>query len=196
MLKRTLPFFPILIILVVSSCIAVPQGEISPDMATFIIQSMTATMWTPTASPTPSPNVVTIIDTLNGAIINSDPLRETIETRFSVLDVRFPMEPTSRQILTMQIDLECEWIFTDSCTPEESFVNLMHGFAADDKKVIKKIAAQVPATVDSVEITTFNHRVPDGTIVVNWQDVFDFATGKITGNQLGARILRIVRLAH
>ncbi|MGZ6316518.1 MAG: hypothetical protein ACXWNQ_04595 [Anaerolineales bacterium] len=77
--------------------------------------------------------------------------------------------------------------------PEESFANLMHGFAASDK-VTKKVAAQVPATVKSLEINTFNHRVMNGRITVNWQDVLDFAAGKINGNQLGARIIGIERL--
>ncbi len=193
MLKRALPFVPVLIALAFSACTATPA--LPPQAATFVIQSMTATMWTPTVAPTPVPDTGTIVDTLNGAIIDADPLGETIAAKFSVLDVRFPVDPASRQILTMQIDVECEWIFTNSCTPETSFVNLMHGLAGNDK-VIKKIAAQVPATVESLEVLTFNHRVQNGTIAVSWQDVLDFAAGRINGNQLGARIMRIVRLAN
>ena len=110
-----------------------PENGISPEAATSVIQSLTATMWTPTATPLPEPDLVAIIDGLNGVIVDSDPLRETIEAKFNVLDVHFPVEPNSQQILVMQIDMECEWITTNSCMPEESFANLMHGFAANDK---------------------------------------------------------------
>jgi hypothetical protein len=195
MLKRALPFLPILIFIAFSACTAMPQDGISSGAVTSVIQSLTATMWTPTPSPTPEPNLAIIMNTLNGVIIDSDPLGETVAAKFNVLDVHFPAEPSSGQRLTMQIDVECEWILTDSCTPEESFVRLMHGFDANDK-VIKKVAAEVPATVKSLEVSTFNHRVKDGTITVNWGDVLDFATGKITGNELGARIIGIVRFGH
>ena len=193
MWKRALPFFPILIFLAFAACTAMPENGISPEAATSVIQSLTATMWTPTATPIPEPDLAAIIDGLNGVIVDSDPLRETIEAKFNVLDVHFPVESNSNQILVMQVDMECEWIITNSCIPEESFANLMHGFAANDK-VTKRIAAQVPVTVRSLEVTTFNHRIRNGRITVNWQDVLDFAAGKINGNQLGARIIEIERI--
>ncbi len=192
MLKRVLPFFPILVILVFTACTATPQpSEIPSGAVTSFIQSMTAAAWTATPSVTPEPNTPTIIETLNSAIVDSDPLGETIEAKFDILDVRFPIDITSKRVLTMQIDIECEWIFTDSCTPEETFVNLMKGF--DPKhKLIDKISSQVPATVEIVEVTTFDHRVQNGKIMVRWKDVVDYATGKINGNQLGSRIVRLV----
>lgn len=194
MSKRALPFFPLLVILAMGACAQIPDTGISSREVTAVIQTMTATMWTPTPSPTPRPNTMTIINTLNGAIIDSDPLSETIAAKFSVLDVRFPIESASQQVLTMQIDVECEWVFANSCTPEVAFVHLMRGFLADEK-VFPKVAAQVPATLNLVEVRTFNHMVPDGTVVVNWNDVLEFATHKINGNQLGARI-RIVAGSH
>jgi hypothetical protein len=109
--------------------------------------------------------------------------------RFDVLDVHFPVDEVSHQMLAMQIDVECDWIFTDSCTAEETFASLMHGFIANDK-AIDKIRAQVPSTVKNVYVTTYNHMVRNGLIIVGWRDVVDFATHKITGNQLGARINR------
>ncbi|MCL4530233.1 MAG: hypothetical protein M1282_12550 [Chloroflexi bacterium] len=192
MLKRVLPFLPLLVILVFTACSSVSpqQGGISPEEVTAVIQTMTAALWTPTPSLTPEPDSRTITDLLNGVMIGSDPLSETIEAKFNVLDVRFPIEPNSKKVVTMQMDVECEWIFTDNCTPEETFVHLMKGF--DPKsKLIDKISAQVPPTVKIVEVTTFNHRVQNGKIIVNWQDMVDFATGKINGNQLGSRIVRL-----
>ncbi len=195
MSKRTLPIFPILAMLVIGACTELPASGITSSQVTSVVQTMTATMWTPTPSPTAEPNTLTIIDALNGAIINSDPLRDTIEAKFGVLDVRLPLDAGTHQITTIEIDVECEWILAENCAPEDSFVNLMHGFSANDK-VFKRISAQVPASVNTLVVNTFDHRSMDGTVVVNWRDVVDFATGKINGNQLGSRIVRIIRMAH
>ena len=40
---------------------------------------------------------------------------------------------STKQALTLQIDVDCEWIFSDSCTPEGSFVVLMRAFRANDR---------------------------------------------------------------
>ncbi len=194
MSKRALPFFPLLVLVAFGACAQIPDTGISSRQVTAVIQSMTATMWTPTPSPTPRPNTLMIINALNAVIIDSDPLAETIDAKFNVLDVRFPVDNGSGQIQTMQIDVECEWVFADSCTPQASFVHLMAGFVGDGK-VISKILAQVPASVQSVEVTCFNQMVANGRIVANWTDVLDFATHKINGNQLGARI-RIVGINY
>ena len=194
MLKRALPFFPILVILVFTACTAAPANTntVSPDALTSAVQTIEATLQSPTPSTTPETDTRSIIDLLNGVIIGSDPLSETVEAKFDVLDIRLPVDPTSKQVVTMEIDVECEWIFSDSCTPEKGFVNLMHGFAAD-KKIMEKIRAQVPPTVKTLEVVTFDHRIMNGRIRVQWQDVVDFVAGKINGNQLGSRI---VRLSH
>ncbi len=193
MSKRALPFFPLLAIVAMGACTQIPDTGISSRQVTALFQTMTATMWTPTPSPTPRPNTMTIINVLNGIIIDSDPLEETIDAKFNVVDVRFPVDG-SGQVLVMQIDVECEWIFADSCTPESSFVHLMDGLAADEK-VASKVVGQVPATVQSVEVTTFNHMSANGRILARWDDVREFATHKINGNQLGARIT-ILRLGQ
>ena len=100
MLKHALPFFPILVILIFTACTATPQPNgISPESVTSFVQSMTATTWTLTPSSTPEPNTSKIVDTLNSVIIDSDPLSETVEAKFDVLDVRFPLDPTSKQVL-------------------------------------------------------------------------------------------------
>ncbi len=192
--KRALPFFPLVVMTALGACAQIPDTGISSREVTAVIQSMTATMWTPTPSPTPRPNTLTIINVLNNEIIDSDPLAETIDAKFNVLDVRFPLDNGSGQIQTMQIDVECEWVFADSCTPQASFVHLMDGFVGDGK-VISKILAQVPASVQSMEVACFNHMVANGRIVASWEDVLDFATHKINGNQLGARIM-ILGLNH
>jgi hypothetical protein len=189
MFKRVLPFLSILVFLAFGACSGLSENGLPPGAGTFVIQTLTATMWTPTVTPTPDPNTAQIVGILNSAMIASDPLRDTLAAKFEVLDVHFPFDDVAHQILSMQIDVECEWIFTDSCTAEESFASLMHGFVAD-KKTIEKIRAQVPATVNKLYVTTYNHRVRNGLIIVNWQDVVDFAAGRITGNQLAARITR------
>ncbi len=142
MLKRVLTFVPILVMLMFGACTGVPPEGIIPEgVGTLVAQTQTAIMWTPTVTPTPDPDTAQIVDILNSGIITADSLRYTVVARFNVLDVHFPMDDVAHQILAMQIDIDCNWVYTDSCTPEETFASLMHGFVASDKAMDKIKAA-------------------------------------------------------
>jgi hypothetical protein len=187
MLKRLAPFLPCVIMI---ACIS--MGGVSPADQTAVVQTLTATVWTPTpptASPTPEPNLIAIIEILNNAMVGSDPLAETIKAKFSIIDARILMDGAANLAGILQLSIECEWIFSDSCTLEETFVVLMRALTADDK-VTGKIIEQVPLTVHTLQMVAFDHMLQTGMIAVNWQDVMDYAAGRINGNQLGARIIR------
>ena len=185
MLKR-LWLFPLLIFLLVAC---------SPDLSDPIIQheviqTLTATAMTPTPTATPVPNTSGIVNLLNGVMINSDPLEETLNARFSVLDSQVLPDVSTKQALTLQIDVDCEWVFSDGCTPEESFVVLMRTFQANTK-TFKKISDDIPSTISSLHVVTFDRMVRRGMLAASWDDVVEYVAGRINGNQFGARTVRM-----
>lgn len=187
MFKRLLPFLPMLVFMACT-----PETP-SPDMRTAVVASITATMWTPvpaTITITPEPNTGKIVDILNGAMLGADPLAEAIESKFSVIDAKFTSSPPLYLTDILSIYVECESVYNNNCTPEETFVALMHAFTATDK-IIGKVSEQVPSTVLIVQVVTYNHMAQTGMILVNWSDVVDYATGNISGSQLGSRITRL-----
>jgi len=164
-----------------------------PNTFAAAIQTLTATMSTPnpvSASSTPEPHTGKLVDALNNALMGVDPLAETIGSRFKVVDVRIIAEPPANLSTILRIDIECEWVYSDSCTPEESFVRLMRAVRTDEQ-VRKLLSENVPRTVHSLQMASFNDMHPDGMIVAVWQDVQDYLEEKINGNQLGARITRL-----
>ncbi len=201
MLKRILPFLPVLMLVYFAACtpepgIPVTSGDsptvtafIKPSVQTAVIQTVTAAALTAAApTPTPALDPQKLINTLNSAMVGIDPLGETIEAKFEVIDAEYLTDGQSKEIQTLRIHVECEWIFRDNCTPEESFVNLMHAFAAD--KMIEKVSPMMPSTLKDIQVVTFNHMQQNGIIMVKWQDVVDYGTGKISGQQLGSHIIR------
>ena len=130
------------------------------------------------------------MDILNNALIGSDPLEETIDARFSVLNSLVLLDQTTKQALTLQIDIDCEWVFSDSCTPEGSFVVLIGAFRANDK-IFKKICEDIPSTIRSLHVVTFDRMLRRGMLAASWDDVIEYVAGRINGNQLGSRTVRI-----
>src|SRR6266498_157031 len=127
MLKRLLPFVPIIFLI---ACFPPTEG-IDPAYSTAVIQTLTATMWTPTPvtpSATPEPHTGKVVEILNGVLVGSDPLAETMEARFTVLDAWIILDGQTNQARTLMINVDCEWVFTDSCTPERTFVVMIHSF--------------------------------------------------------------------
>ncbi len=183
MLKRLMPLLPALIFIACSPDLS------DPAIQNAVIQTLTATAWTPTPSPTPEPNTGRIVEILNNVMVGADPLAETIAAKFSVIDVQFLLEVASGQATAMRISVDCEWIYTNGCTPEATFVMLMHAFGANDR-IIEKIGPQVPLTVQDVQVLAFDHMNPTGMILVKWSDVLEYAAGRINGSQLGSRIVR------
>lgn len=186
MLKRILPFLPLIFII---ACVP----DISdPNIQAAVINSLTATVWTPvppSLTPTPEPNTSKIVEILNSIMVGSDPLLETVDAKFSVVDAQVLLNQATQEATTVRILVDCEWIFSDSCTPETTFVRLMRVFAASDK-VIERIANQIPPTVHTVEMLALDHMKATGIITITWADLVDYSYGKINGNQLGSRIIR------
>ncbi|HUI87921.1 MAG TPA: hypothetical protein VLX61_04275 [Anaerolineales bacterium] len=184
MFRRLLPF-SILILLIACS----PDLS-DPAIQHAVVQTLTATAWTPTPTTTPEPNTSGVVDILNSVMIGSDPLEETIDARFSVLDSQVLFDPPTKQALTLQIDVDCEWVFSDGCTPEGSFVVLMRAFRANSK-TFRKICDDIPSTIRSLHVITFDRMVRRGMLAASWDDVQEYVAGTINGTQFGSRTVQI-----
>lgn len=187
MLKRVLFVLPLMIF---AAC----APDVSdPSIQAAVIHSLTATMWTP-VPPTPTstaiPDTARIVDTLNTAMIGSDPLAETVDAKFTVMDAQIVMDTSTHQATTVRLHVNCDWVFSDSCTPESTFVALMRAFASDEK-VLMRVRHQIPMTIKTLEILAFDRMNSTEIVSVLWQDVADFVEGRINGNQLGSRLLRL-----
>jgi hypothetical protein len=188
MFKRLLPFLPMLVF------VACTPDVSSPDIQNAVIQSLTATIWTPTPltpTATSEPNTGRIVDILNNVMLGADPLGETIDAKFSVIDAQIILDDVTQQATTLRVHVECEWVFSDSCTPEQTFVVLMRAITINEK-VLEKISPQIPPTVHTLQMVAFDRMVQTGMVVSSWDDVMDYVTGRISGNQLGSRITRLV----
>jgi len=188
MFKRLLPFLPMVVFIACAPDIS------SPDIQNAVIQSLTATVWTPTPltpTATPEPNTGRIVDILNNAMLGADPLGETIDAKFSVIDAQIILDDVTKQATTLRVHVECEWVFNNSCTPEQTFVVLMRALTINEK-VLEKISSQIPQTVHMLQMVAFDRMVQTGMVVSSWDDVMDYAIGRISGNQLGSRITRLV----
>jgi hypothetical protein len=186
MLRRFLAFMPLIFFTACGSM----DGYVNLPAA---IQTLTATVWTPlptTPTSTPVPATGKIVDALNNALIGVDPLAESIGSRFTVIDAKVITEPPAGLSGILRIDIECEWIYSDSCTPEESFARVMRALRTNEK-VRERIYETVPATIHTLQVASYNHMNPDGMIVVMWPDVLAYMDETINGNQLGARIVRL-----
>ncbi len=185
MFKRLLPFLPLIFFIACSS----EGGNLTLPMA---IQTLTATAWTPVPASftsTPIPKTGMVIEALNDVLINTDPLAETIGAKYRVLDLQvFPEQPDNLASL-LQIVMECEWVYTDSCTPEEAFINLMNAFKTSEN-VKQQLSANIPSTVKTLQLASYNEMHLEGVIVIEWKDVCDYMDKTINGSQLGIRISR------
>lgn len=186
-MKRALPFLPLIVFIACSPDISDPQVQMA------VINSLTATVWTPTPatpSATAEPHTGKIVEVLNGVIVGADPLGETILAKYSVIDAQVILDAQAQEVLLLRIHVDCEWIYSDSCTPESTFVVLMYALS-ENEKVMGRIQDQIPSTVETLEMVAFDRMVQTGVIHVSWRDVWGFVEGNINGNQLGSRMIRM-----
>jgi hypothetical protein len=161
-------------------------NDLTPAQLTMAVQTLTAAAYTPTVTSTPDPDESAIVILLNrGLEQTTDPLSQTIDARYQVVDASFPLDMDGRQT-TFRIDVRCEC--ASCCTLERTFVVV----TAAMKAGADKIARQVPNTVTSMQVTCFDHATQTGMMVASWPDMVAYFTGGINGFQLGARVIRLV----
>lgn len=176
----TLPF----IVLALANC----GYDLSTSQMASAVQTLTATVLPPTPTSTPDPDESAIVILLNhGLDQTTDPLSQTIDARYQVVDASFPLG--TNQIASMfRIDVRCECLGTACCTPERTFVVIMNAM----KPVAEKIARQVPASVTEVQVVCLDHTNQIGAMIASWRDMVDYFSGTINGFQLGARTFKLI----
>jgi hypothetical protein len=153
------------------------------------IHTLTATAWTPTVTATPVPNTARLVEVLNANLVGVDPLSETVDAKYYVLDLQF-VPDEKNNLVTLRVDVECECVYSVCCTNERTFVQLMRALVAN-QKTIERVRGELPLTIRQLHVTAFDRMQPKGSIQVQWSDVLLYASGQINGNQLGSRIVRL-----
>ena len=185
-MKRILPIFPALLLLLINACGEVPP-EISPPMWTVVVQTQTAIMWTPTPTSTPDPNESNIVMFINEELSKADPLEQTMDAKYHVVDVSFPLTVNGSTVYRIDVRCECP-LNTQCCIPERIFVVTTNAMKSSGDK--EKIIKQMPGNVSEMKIACYDHTILVGVLAVRWSDVKDYLQEKINGYQLGARTYR------
>jgi hypothetical protein len=185
------PFFILMLLLIIPlhACgtASAVFGGVPGPVGTAVAQTQTATVWTPTLSPTPVPNESKIVGWLNDELLSSEhALQQTLDARYQVVDIRFPIS-SSNVAAIMRVDIRCECATQGGCcTPERTFVMVMEAM----QKRHEKILEQVPATVSELRVVAYDHTNYLNTMAASWSDVKNYLNGDLNGAQLGARVVR------
>jgi len=183
-MKRFLLLIPF-VLLVINACAEVP-ATIPPSQGTAVALTQTASVWTPTWTPTPDPPENKIVEWLNGELSKADALEQTLDARYLVTGVSFPFAPgSSAQIF--RVDLRCECASsTNCCVPERMFVVLMTAMKGSKDKIIK----QVPSNVGTLKVICYDHISQTNVIGTDWAEVKGYLDENVSGYELGALVSR------
>ncbi len=160
---------------------------LTPEQMNMAVQTLTAAACTPTATSTPDPDENLIVLLLNrGLVETSDPLSQTIDARYQVVDAGFPAEAGGTPV-TFHVDMRCECAgMSACCTPERMFIVFTTAMKAEMQRIIR----QVPGTVSNLQVDCHDHATRIGMIMAGWEDMTGYLRGSINGFQLGARIVK------
>lgn len=187
-MRRFFVVIPVFLFIMLGAC-----GGVDSHTFQMVIETQTATMWTPIpVTPTPSdvPKAAMVLNTLNDEFRkDADSLERTLDAHFSIIDLGFDLSGNPRATTTLRIHVECDWVLKSSCTEQRAFIVFAHVFKAMKAGVRQKIIQQVPKTVSVVQIKAFNRMSQIGIVEIGWQDLLAFTNNEITGEQLAARIL-------
>lgn len=174
--------FSFVILLALVACVA---SDLSTAQMASAVQTLTATVLPPT--PTPDPDESTIVLLLNHGIEQTaDPLSQTVDARYQVIDVNFPLD-INNEASTFLVNVRCECVNGSCCTAERTFVV----FVSAMQSVADKIARQIPGSVTNMQVVCLDHTSSLGIVLVSWNDMADYLTGKINGFQLGGRVIKL-----
>ena len=188
-MKRSLPFVPILLLVLLNACSDFNSPTAAPGyIHTSVIQSLTATMWTPTPTQTFNANIPTMVTWLNADLSTANPLEWTLDAEYLVTNVSFP-DVQNSQASVFRVDVRCECVNgTECCIPERTFVVIIGSM----KRNANTILAQVPGEVSRMLVvcSDLKKHIQVGAMSASWQDVTDYLLGHLTGHQFGARVTR------
>lgn len=183
-MKRVLFIIPIVLFVIMNAC-ASGGSVVAPPLGTAVGETQTASVWTPTISPTPDPDESKIVEWLNAELSNADALEQTVDAKYQAVDVSFPA--VNGLATSIRVDVRCECAMGGPCcNPERTFVVTI----ASLKKRAEKVLAQVPGTVSELKVVSYDHLTQVGVISAAWVDVKGYFQDQINGYQLGSRVYR------
>jgi hypothetical protein len=183
-MKRVLFVIPVFLLVIVNAC-ASGGSVVAPPLGTAVGETQTASVWTPTISPTPDPDESKIVEWLNAELSDSDALEQTVDAKYQVVDVSFPA--VNGLVTAIRVDVRCECAMGGPCCiPERTFVVTI----ASLKKRAEKILEQVPGTVNELKVVCYDHLTQVGVMSASWMDVKGYFMEQINGYQLGSRVYR------
>lgn len=184
-MKRTIPLLASTLFLILAACTG---ADLSTAQMNSAVQTLTATVLPPTVTPTPDPDESVIVLLLNhGLEQTADPLSQTVDARYQVIDASFPLD-VDNKASTFLVEVRCECVNGSSCcAPERTFVVFVNAMYS----VADKIARQVPVTVTNLQVSCLDRASSMGIVLVSWRDMADYFTGKINGFQLGGRVVTL-----
>ena len=183
-LKRVLFIVPIVLLVILNACVG-NASLVAPPVGTAVGETQTASVWTPTVSPTPDPNESKIVEWLNAELSAADALEQTVDARYQVMDVSFPA--VNGQAVAIRVDMRCECALNGQCcVPERMFVVTLGSL----KKRAEKILEQVPGTVGELKVVCYDHTSQVGVMAALWVDARGYLLEQINGYQLGSRVYR------
>lgn len=184
-MKRLLLVIPLILLLLINACANYPAG-VSPADGTAVGKTQTATVWTPTISPTPPPDQSKIVEWLNSELSDTDSLEQALVARYRIFDVSFPIGSNGLATI-MRIDIRCECsTYGQCCFPEHMFVAVINSMKKREDKIIE----QVPQTVGEMRVYCFDHMTQMTALSASWSDVKSYLKGQINGDQFGYRVKR------
>lgn len=183
-MKRVVFVIPIVLLMILNAC-ASDVSAVAPPVGTAVGETQTASVWTPTISPTPDPNESKIVEWLNAELSQADALEQTVDAKYQVVDVSFPA--VNGAATTIRVDVRCECAMNGQCcVPERTFVVTVGSL----KKRADKILEQVPGTVIELKVVCYDHLTQVGAMSAAWADVKGYLLEQINGFQLGSRVYR------
>jgi hypothetical protein len=182
-MKRLVLLFGLTGVLWLASC----DNSLTPEQLSMAVRTLTAAAYTPTVTPTSDPDESAIVMLLNRGLVGTgDPLSQTIDARYQVLEAGFPADPAGA-LTVFQVLVRCECAGTSACcTSERMFIVL----TAAMKMEMQKIIRQVPDTVATLQVDCYDRSIRIGMLMVGWEDMVGYLRGSVNGFQLGARVVK------
>ncbi len=187
-MKKFVAILVTMLFLALAGCVDTsPSGE---DF-THVIETLTATSYTPIPLSTPDPFEKMIVDLINFELEKpEDPLSTTLDATYAVVDVNFNNETKDFPTI-FEITVQCECARNgECCNGEHTFVLVTRAMKTITERekgmgIPPSIPASIPTTVTELRVICYDHKSSLGIMHVPWSLMRDYLMGIITADQLG-----------
>lgn len=183
-MKRSLIVVPVILLLLLNACID-GYPPITNEIGTAVAQTQTATMVTPTNTPTAKPKESKIVDWMNEELLKTDALERSLDATYYVGDVSF--WASNGVSIIMRVDVHCECSTNNGCChPERTLIKAIESMRQQKDKIFN----EVPGTVSELHIYCYDHLAQYGIMGASWSDVRNYLDNNINGYQFASRVRR------